>query len=991
MSLPIDAESALEGRGARLPLVSCIMPTADRRPFIPQAINGFLKQDYPGRELIVIDDGADSIADLIPSDPRIRYMRLNQRLSVGAKRNTACRQAHGELIAHWDDDDWMAPWRLSYQVDALLSEEADVCGLDRVLFWEPESDTAWRYVYPRTEPPWLAGGTLLYRHELWCRRPFVDANVGEDNAFIWDDEPKRIAHLDREDFYVAVIHRGNTSPKIVEPIRWHEIEAARVHSLLGESVEAHRSLIGSRRGGAIRSNNPSTTVSLSGRPDASERPEGHSKTATSEAAVVPFTIARREHLELTELRAFNAAYDVPWMRRWELPFALHQARLTEMASVLDCTINPVGMERAIAELFPNVRYRHWSPVIQGVFQTPFAVPDGVFDRVFCINTLEHLLAGQRDELLAALVTKLRPGGWLLATVDYCFESSRKKREWLDSGLISSDGRERFEGLNRLSPRDLEALCRRHGLEAQSPAPEEPQEGDEGLYYNPPPLVHTSFGGVFYKPPLEEPAAKKVLLAMLTWNTCQVSVESLDALAREARMLRRLGHDAEIIVVDNGSTDGTPEQLRTLDALIDVPHRFILNPCNIGNSRGRNQMIDHLLAGNGDYLLFTDGDLELVPGSSYAMLRYLEGCGRKVGCVGAYSFDFTPDRAKATPALHSLARCAFHASDILAWTQYGMFRREVFADGVRFEDSGPFGEPGHGLEDVDLAWQMGRLGFLNHYFKGIRYLHRNLSSSVGILKAQGLDPFEIYYRRRDFLHRKWSAVPGVSADVMNWLRSAQAPYSEEAGERKTKVRFGPRSCEVLVPAQVREWIERSVSDMLDATELEAIAAALASFPWSNGEIVVEIGAYLGTTTVMMAKVLETLGRSAKILSIDPFERSEPENLNARGDYGRYIEAIRACAVEDRCFALAAFSADVACIVPNHVGLLSIDGSHRYPAIQSDLALYCPKVVSGGFIYIDDYKPAYPDVIRAVDEYLADHPELEVEAKEHYVVLRVPERR
>jgi glycosyltransferase involved in cell wall biosynthesis len=97
------------------PLVSCIMPTADRRRFVPQAIRRFLGQDYPCRELVVVDDGADPVADLIPADARIRYFRSEPGLSLGAKRNLACRLARGALIAHWDDDDWAARWRVSFR------------------------------------------------------------------------------------------------------------------------------------------------------------------------------------------------------------------------------------------------------------------------------------------------------------------------------------------------------------------------------------------------------------------------------------------------------------------------------------------------------------------------------------------------------------------------------------------------------------------------------------------------------------------------------------------------------------------------------------------------------------------------------------------------------------------------------------------------------------------------------------------------------------
>jgi glycosyltransferase involved in cell wall biosynthesis len=68
-----------------LPLVSCIMPTANRRAFVPRAIQYFLRQDYPEKELVILDDGEDSVADLIPADPRIRYLRETRRRTIGAK------------------------------------------------------------------------------------------------------------------------------------------------------------------------------------------------------------------------------------------------------------------------------------------------------------------------------------------------------------------------------------------------------------------------------------------------------------------------------------------------------------------------------------------------------------------------------------------------------------------------------------------------------------------------------------------------------------------------------------------------------------------------------------------------------------------------------------------------------------------------------------------------------------------------------------------
>jgi glycosyltransferase involved in cell wall biosynthesis len=106
------------------PLVSCIMPTRNRRRFVAQSVWYFLRQDYEARELVVVDDGEDRIDDLLPEDGRIRYVHIGGRRPLGEKRNIACEQARGDLIAHWDDDDWNAPNRLSAQIAALATPAA---------------------------------------------------------------------------------------------------------------------------------------------------------------------------------------------------------------------------------------------------------------------------------------------------------------------------------------------------------------------------------------------------------------------------------------------------------------------------------------------------------------------------------------------------------------------------------------------------------------------------------------------------------------------------------------------------------------------------------------------------------------------------------------------------------------------------------------------------------------------------------------------------
>jgi glycosyltransferase involved in cell wall biosynthesis len=217
--------------GAAGPLVSCIMPTANRRAFVGRAIAQFLAQDYPRRELIVIDDGDTPVADLMPGHGSVHYLRLDRRAPIGAKRNIACELAHGEVIAHWDDDDWMAPGWLGSQVEALLTHGADICGLKEVLFYAPESRRGWRYTYDGHEP-WVYGGTLCYAKQYWARAPFSRIDVGEDNAFVWSPSPKRIVTNYRSDLYIGIVHRGNTSPKNTAGRRWREISAQERETLI---------------------------------------------------------------------------------------------------------------------------------------------------------------------------------------------------------------------------------------------------------------------------------------------------------------------------------------------------------------------------------------------------------------------------------------------------------------------------------------------------------------------------------------------------------------------------------------------------------------------------------------------------------------------------------------------------------------------------------------------------------------------------------------
>ncbi len=724
-------EADAQATPARQPLVSCIMPTAGRRAFVPHAIRYFLNQDYPERELIVVDDGPDPVSDIIPVDPRIRYVRIGEKLSLGAKRNFACEQARGEVIMHWDDDDWMASWRISYQVHHLLAENADVCGVDRMYFLAPERERAWVYIFPQEARPWVAGGSLCYTKATWRQDTFADVTIGEDNQFIQSESRKKIVVLDDSRFYVALVHSMNTSPKLTDDARYQDRPVTELQKFMGADWNVYV-----------------PRVAKQPKPEPAEVAIEVDSNRLGSA----FFVARHSDLALPEYTTFNHDRALPRMRRWELPFALFSAVLEPTMSILDCTIDPVNFEGRIKQLYPHVLYRHVKVFCDGKFSLPWGVPDNAFDRVFCINTLERLPADLRQPLIEELSRKMKSGGRLILVSDCHFDRHE-----------SNGSQGSFD--------DWSAACATAGLypavEGQPPAL--PAEGDSWAYRNLPPQRHGTIAGVFTKGKASPVAVRRVVLALLTWNTCDVSVDSVRAYVKEARMLLRLGVEAAICVCDNGSTDGTASALRKLNNEIELEHRFIWNRENRGSSIGRNQIIDYALEWRADYVLFMDGDIEIVPFSSFVMMRYLDDAGHRVGCLGPDSAGYTSARSAAAPCLYSLSELRVETTERVAWTQYGMFRCAMFREGIRFDESGPFAGPGWGCEDDDLVYQMISRNFLSQRFLGMTYLHRAMQSSVRLLQDAGADVNALFEQRRQYVIGKWESDARIGRGPLEVLR------------------------------------------------------------------------------------------------------------------------------------------------------------------------------------------------------------------------------
>ncbi len=214
------------------PLVSCIMPTFNRQEFIAHAIHQFLKQDYPNKELIIVDDSDNTVEHLLPNLKEIKYSFQSTKLDIGTKRNLACKKAKGEIIIHLDDDDFYAPDWIQKQVSFLKHNKLDVTGLMTPYFYNKKGQEMWQYVYPKEQKTWVYGATLCYTKKIWEANPFPAMSAGEDNAFVWGTAIEKILPHHEINSYIGQIHQNNTSPKQTTDSRWNKLNKEKMYDLL---------------------------------------------------------------------------------------------------------------------------------------------------------------------------------------------------------------------------------------------------------------------------------------------------------------------------------------------------------------------------------------------------------------------------------------------------------------------------------------------------------------------------------------------------------------------------------------------------------------------------------------------------------------------------------------------------------------------------------------------------------------------------------------
>jgi glycosyltransferase involved in cell wall biosynthesis len=218
------------------------MPTVNRPVFVAHSIKLFQAQDYVNKELIIVDESTERLLlDMHTTKNICRVLVASDMLlSLGAKCNLGCSLAQGEIICHWDDDDYFAPHRLTHQAQPILAGTADIVGLEMDVVFNVNEWTAWRCSPTLKKEVFYGGvvtGAIMYRKALWgINAAHPNKTIGEDADFLRHLHlfGAKLASIPNKNSFIYIRH-GDTwpLPPHYHP-HMHEWQQVEVETILPE-------------------------------------------------------------------------------------------------------------------------------------------------------------------------------------------------------------------------------------------------------------------------------------------------------------------------------------------------------------------------------------------------------------------------------------------------------------------------------------------------------------------------------------------------------------------------------------------------------------------------------------------------------------------------------------------------------------------------------------------------------------------------------------
>jgi hypothetical protein len=125
----------------KLPSVTVVVVTFGGRHRFHSFLNyTFFSQIYPESklDLLILDDNSTSdspLAEYWEKHPRVEYIRVAGEHVIGWKRNLLMRQAKGEIIVQYDDDDFYNKYYVRFMVEYLMKKQHENVKLVKMASW----------------------------------------------------------------------------------------------------------------------------------------------------------------------------------------------------------------------------------------------------------------------------------------------------------------------------------------------------------------------------------------------------------------------------------------------------------------------------------------------------------------------------------------------------------------------------------------------------------------------------------------------------------------------------------------------------------------------------------------------------------------------------------------------------------------------------------------------------------------------------------------
>jgi hypothetical protein len=144
---------------------------------------------------------------------------------------------------------------------------------------------------------------------------------------------------------------------------------------------------------------------------------------------------------------------------------------------------------------------------------------------------------------------------------------------------------------------------------------------------------------------------------------------------------------------------------------------------------------------------------------------------------------------------------------------------------------------------------------------------------------------------------------------------------------------------------------------------------------DGDVIVEIGSYLGRSAVFLADAIRREGKKIDLVCIDvwpaEYTRWDGTNIQGRFMFDDFMGNVRAADLQFIIEPFRGTSLQMSKEIDNGLAAVFIDADHSYESVRDDIAAWLPKVRPGGVLAGHDFNdPAWPGVTQAVRERFGD---------------------